>query len=96
MMPAQTWTLSSPNSLLRVSSLQAARVLNMPGWLSATHSSSAVCNKACQSSQYLWATDAPSHMLPSHSIHPLKLVQSPFMLVLGHKKHWPIRPWLSG
>ena len=30
-MPAQTWILSSPNSLFEFSSLQAARVLNMPG-----------------------------------------------------------------
>ncbi len=52
MMPAQTWTLSSPNSLLRLSSLQAARVLNMPGWLSATHSSSAVCNHPQSLSQH--------------------------------------------
>ena len=45
-MAAQTSMLSSPNSLLVFSSLQAASVLKMPGWLSATHSSRAVCTPA--------------------------------------------------
>ena len=45
-MAAQTSMLSSPNSLLVFSSLQAASVLKMPGWLSATHSSRAVCAPA--------------------------------------------------
>ena len=45
-MAAQTSMLSSPNSLLVFSSLQAASVLKMPGWLSATHSSRPVCASA--------------------------------------------------